>query len=334
MPQGQIKKLYILQILEILQKYSDCDHPLLQKDIVQLMQRNFGVECERKAIGRNIENLKDLGYDIGYAAGYYLVERPFEEGELRLLVDAVLASRYIPVKQAKDLVEKLTAQSSIYFRKKVKHICNIRNMEHQDSNELFYNVEMLSQAIEEKKQVLFFYKKYNLEKKLISTSLDKHQVNPYQIVVANGKYYLVGNIDKYDNVTHFRVERISEIEIADISRKDPKCLNDMKNGFDLPRHMGEHIYMFGGESKQITMRAKNEAIDDVLDWLGTDIDIKPETGKDTCIVRVKANENAMKYWALQFGERVTVLEPESLRTSIMKALEAINRNYGLQDMPS
>jgi len=330
---GQIKKLNIVQILDILKKYSDCDHTLQQKDIIRLMRRDFGSECERKAVSRNIENLKDMGFDIEYNKGYYLVERPFEESELRLLVDGILASKYIPVKQAKELIDKLTSQSNIYFKKKVKHISSIKNMEHEDSNELFYNIEVLSQAIEEKKQVLFFYKKYNLQKRLVNTTLQKHRVNPYQIVLANGKYYLVANIDKYDNVIHFRVERISGIEITNEARKDPKCLDEMKNGFDLPRHMVEHIYMFGGKSKRIKLRIKNEAVSDILDWLGTDLEIIPETGSDTFIVTVKANEKAMKYWALQFGESVTVLEPESLKRNILEAVETISRNYALEKLP-
>jgi len=327
MPGGQIKKLYILQILDILKKYSDVDHPLLQKDIVQLMKRDFGVECERKAVGRNIENLRDLGYDIEYDDGYYLVDKIFEESELRLLVDAVLASRYIPVKQAKDLIDKLTSQASVYFRNKVRHISNLRYMEHQNSNDLFYNIDILTQAIEEKKQVLFFYKKYNTKKQLIYTTDWKHQVNPYQIVLANGRYYLVGNIDKYDNITHFRVERISEIELTDSTRKNPKSLDELINGFDLPRHMVEHIYMFGGHSVYIKLRVKKTVIDDVIDWLGADIDIIPEAGDDTCIVRTKANEAAMKFWCLQFGENITVLEPESLRNSMIEAIRIISSNY-------
>ncbi len=327
MPGGQIKKLYILQILEILRKYSDANHPLLQRDIVQLMKRDFGVECERKAVGRNIENLRDLGHDIEYDNGYYLVDKVFEESELRLLVDAVLASRYIPVRQAKDLIEKLTSQASVYFRHKVRHISNIRYMEHQNNNDLFYNIDILTQAIEEKRQVLFFYKKYNIEKQLIYTTVGKHIVNPYQIVLANGRYYLVGNIDKYDSISHFRVERISEIELSNTARKDPKKLDELKNGFDLPRHMVEHIYMFGGHSVYIKLRAKKSVIDDVIDWLGTDIDIIPEAGEDTCIVRTKANEAAMKYWCLQFGESITVLEPASLRNNMLEAIRTISLNY-------
>ena len=61
---GQITKLYILYLLEILQKYSDQDHPLMQKDIAAIMERDYGVTCERKSITRNLGNLLDMGYDI------------------------------------------------------------------------------------------------------------------------------------------------------------------------------------------------------------------------------------------------------------------------------
>ena len=40
-------------------------------------------------------------------------------------------------------------------------------------------------------------------------------MNPYQMVAANGRYYLIGNIDKYDNVTFYRIDRISAVEILE-----------------------------------------------------------------------------------------------------------------------
>ena len=331
MPNGQIKKLYIVQILDILKNYSDIDHPLLQRDIIEHMKKDYDVECERKAIGRNIENLKDVGYDIEYNNGYYLVERDFEESELRFLVDSILASRFIPVGQAKTLINKLTEQSNIYFKDKVKHISNITNMDHQETNEMFYTIDILSEAIALKKQVKFFYRKYDLDKKLINTSIDKHLVNPYQIILANGKYYLIGNVDKYNNVTHFRVERIWDIEMETSMRKDPKQVNELKNGFDLPKHMLEHIYMFSGESIPVTLRIDNEVIGDIIDWLGTEIDIIEEEDGKHSRVMFKANQNAMKYWAMQFGERVVVLKPESLRQQVKDLILNIKKNYFEED---
>jgi predicted DNA-binding transcriptional regulator YafY len=43
---------------------------------------------------------------------------------------------------------------------------------------------------------------------------------------------------------------------------------------------------------------------------------------------VRANENAMKYWAMQFGEKVEVLDPPSLREKIKRAIGIMRENYG------
>ena len=55
------KKLALIRILQILEKYSDRDHHLKQEDIAALLDRDFGIVVERKAIGRNLSLLKEAG---------------------------------------------------------------------------------------------------------------------------------------------------------------------------------------------------------------------------------------------------------------------------------
>lgn len=327
-PSGQIKKLYILYILDVLKRYTDFHHPLKQQEIIQKIKADYDVDIERKAVSRNIGDLCDLGFEIEKDGGYYLASREFEDAELRLLIDSVMASRYIPKTQAKRLIQKLMNQSNVYFKKQMKHISNLDNLSHEKNNLLFYNIEMLSEAIELKSKVRFFYNKYDWTKKLRPTKKEKHLVNPYQIVVANGKYYLIGNIDKYHNVTHFRIERISDLTLTKMPVKPMKKVEDLKGGLDLPKHMLEHIYMFSGTSSLITLRVNEKGISDVIDWLGKDIEIAKDSQKEgTYIVRVKANEMAMKYWAVQFGETVEVLEPLHVRNAVRASLEGILDKY-------
>ena len=327
MATGQAKKLYILWTLEILKKYSDINHHLKQNDIIRYMERDYGVDCERKAVARNISKLSEMGYEIEKDNGYYLAGREFEDSELRLLIDSVLASRHIPTSQSKELIGKLVNQSSTYFKKQVRHISNLDRMNHVKTTELFYNIEILNEAIDRKCQVSFFYNKKdkNLESK--PTSKRAHIVNPYQIVVANGKYYLIANIDKYDNVTHFRVEKISKIKLIEEPRKSEKQVAELRNGLNLPEHMMEHIYMFSGESDHVLLKVKEDRIDDIIDWLGENVEIKDAEEKGYLYVRFKANHSAMKYWAIQFGELVEVIEPAELRNEVEEALENIMKKY-------
>ena len=58
------KKLALIRILQILEKHSDRDHHLKQEEIAELLDRDFGIVVERKAIGRNLSLLKEAGYDL------------------------------------------------------------------------------------------------------------------------------------------------------------------------------------------------------------------------------------------------------------------------------
>lgn len=326
MSRGEIKKLYILYILEILQKYSDIDHKLRQQDIIDYMKRDYDVICERKTVSRNLGDLIDAGYEIEHDSdGYYFDGRTFEESELRLLIDSVLASRYIPRKQAASLIDKLIGQASIYFKNRVKHVYSLDNMERAENNELFWNLECIGEAIEADRKIAFFYNKYGADRKLHRTTDKKHLVNPYYIAVANGRYYLVGNNDRYDDVTHFRIERISSIEITDSARKPKEQLRDFRDGQGLSKHMLEHVYMFSGESARVILKVRPDGISDVIDWLGRDVGIRDEG--DYLLVDTVTNKQAMKYWAVQFGEKVEVLEPPDLREAVRKMVTAMNDRY-------
>ena len=112
------KKLAPLRILQILYKYSDFDHPLWQEEIQRYLLRDYGIELERKAIGRSVSLLTAAGFDIDFIpkCGCYLVSRVFDDDELCLLINAVLSSD-IPEEKAQMLIEKLCGLSNKYFRR-------------------------------------------------------------------------------------------------------------------------------------------------------------------------------------------------------------------------
>ena len=53
-------------IRDRLQKYSDADHRLSQKDIGDILEKEYNMKADRKAIRRNIMDLMDYGFDIEY----------------------------------------------------------------------------------------------------------------------------------------------------------------------------------------------------------------------------------------------------------------------------
>ena len=327
--------MVIINILEILKKYSDMDHRLTQADIIEKLNKEYYMDVDRKTVKRNLMNLLELDCGIEYTeipkkdksgeesaiyTDWYMV-RDFDDSELRLLIDSILFSKHIPYSQCKKLIEKLKGLSNIYFDKKVKHICNLP--ENQPENkELFYTIDILDEAISQNKQVSFVYNAYGIDKKLHPRREEKYIVNPYQMVATNGRYYLICNYDKYDELSNYRIDRITKITMLDTPAKP------LKSGINLPKHMAEHIYMFAGDTVRAKFRAKNYIIDQVIDWYGKDATIIPEND-DECTVTVNVNKNAFFCWAMQYGEHIEVLEPIDIREKIIDTIKKIEQKYKL-----
>ena len=160
------KKMLNMLILDVLKEYSDEEHRLSQQEIIRILKREYGMECDRRSVKNNVEYLKELGYDISMEKGYYLAEREFEASELRLLIDAVLFSKGISNRQAKDLIGKLKKQSNRYFEPKVAHICNLPEIHTVDNKQLMYVIDVINDAIEKKKKISFTYNDYGTDFKL------------------------------------------------------------------------------------------------------------------------------------------------------------------------
>lgn len=343
------KKQIIMNILDILKKYTDEDHRLSQKEIADILKNEYNMTVDRKSVKRNLSNLLEIGYPIEYResirmipnkttgeleesyilSDFYL-ERDFSDAELRLLIDSLLFSKHIPYNQCKDLIEKLEGLSSKYFEAKVKHIRTLAG--NQPANkQLFYTIDILDEAISKGRQVKFHYAEYGTDKKLHNRKNSKgttreYIINPYQIVVTNGRYYLICNYDKYDDLSNYRVDRITDIELLNTPAKPKRKVKGAENGFDLSKHMAEHIYMFSDESDTVTFRAKKYILDDVMDWFDKDLTFFDET-EDEVSVRVRVNLAAMRCWAMQYALHARVLSPESLVEEVRNDIKKAEENY-------
>ncbi len=324
------KKNLNIIILKILWEHTDENHSLQQQEVQQYVKSEYGMEVDRRSIKNNMQALQDMFADtdieISMDHGYSLCRREFDETELRLLIDSVLFSKTATQKQAKDLIGKLEHQASKYFKPKVKHISNLPDIRHADNKQNLYNIDLIDDAINANKKISFVYNSYGMDLKLHPKTEKRYVVSPYQILANNGKYYLVANYDNYDNLVHLRIEKMTSVEILDEKRKNKKDIPELADGFDLPKHLAEHIYMFSGPSKGIILKCNVSLMDELVDWFGKDIRVLGE--KDGEInVHVKCNEKAMFYWALQYGTEVEVLEPESLRDKIRDAVLGMAEKY-------
>jgi predicted DNA-binding transcriptional regulator YafY len=321
------EKTYILCILSILQKYSDADHILSVKDIKGKMKAIYDVEVDRRTIYRNVNQLNDFGYDISTyeenRIGYYLREREFEPSELHMLADAVLTAEFIPEKEGKDLIQKLQQQGSIYQMKSLNRLGLVKLNKKAPNKEIFYTVEMLDEAITNKKQVEFEYVTYDLDLQQKPRRKEKYLVNPYALYWNNGQYYLISNMEPHEGICHFRLDRIKKINIKDVPVKE------VVKGFDVYDYARNALYMFAGDTETFTIRCNRLILNDVIDRFGDGI-IITDSDETTFTTIVKATTQGMRIWAIHYFTCCKVLAPDWLVQDVSESIRRGMKIYNIE----
>ena len=357
------KKLLILYILDILQKYTDEEHTLSQKEIRDILKKEYEMPVDRKAVKRNLLNLIEYGSDIEYRevprkeifrkkdsasdedtkdfadkessednllwTDFYLKQK-FTNEELRLLIDSLLFSKHIPYSQAKDLITKLESLSNIYFKSCSQYIYPLP-VDRTDNRQVFYNIGILDEAIRKKKKVSFEYVEYHTDKKMHlkkrkDGSVREYIVTPYQMAAQEGKYYLICNYNKYDDISNYRIDRIRNIQILEEKGKPFETLKwSGHQPMNLNEYMKEHVYMYSSENAFVKFRIIKAMISDMIDLFGKDMTFSEET--DTHVsVSVHVNERAAEQFAKNYAPDVVILQPkrlrDKLRDDLKKAWEA------------
>ncbi len=357
----------ILKILDVLRRYTDEDHTLTQKEIVDILRRDYDTVVDRKAVSRNIENLKNAGYKIRNGKEIQRVvhitetiedadgnkkrvsvvdpvtskpeversriqtdlylEHDFTGAELRLLIDSVIFSKHIPRKKCQELALKLRELSSRHFRARVKHIATFPAV--KDYNEaLFDTIDILDEAISKGLQVSFSYCEYGTDKmphrkRRPDGSVREYVCSPYAMAANDGKYYLICNYDKYNDISNYRIDRITDIKLLETRAKPFRELEGAGMhgyGLDLETYMREHIYMFSSGTVRVKFRIVRAMIGDVIDVFGENVRFSDETEAHVT-VSAYVNELAMAQYAKGFAPDVIVLEPKSLLERVRGDIE-------------
>lgn len=321
------KKLALIHIWQILKEYSDYDHPLTQDDIARYLENDYGIVIERKAISRNISLLKEAGIEIeSRRAGSYLEGRDFEDSELKLLIDGVLCSNHITAKHSMDLINRLCGLSNKYFRSHVKNIYSVNDWSKTDNQALFYNIELVDTAIEQKFRIAYDYNKIGIDKKLHKSSYQV--VSPYQLILHNQRYYLMAYSEYWGNMVFHRLDRITNMKLTEEKATELQTIPGYQNGIDYKKLSSAMPYMYSDEQERIDFVADAGIVDQIIDWFGNDIRItKSSVNENQVNISVVASPNAMEHWAMQYINYVEVTAPESIRDRICKSLKNGMKKY-------
>lgn len=167
-----------IYILKYLWDHTDEENPATTNEIIEHLS-SFGIVTTRKTVTEDISELQNSGIDIvcnrSRQNEYFIGTRHLELVELKLLVDAVQAARFISPKKSKELIGKISSLASPYQSAELKRNLFVDGKAKTDNEKVFYAVDTLYTAIQENKSVTFKYVEYTAEKKKVY----KHIKNEY-----------------------------------------------------------------------------------------------------------------------------------------------------------
>ena len=215
---ARLRPWYLYQIL--LEQTDDL-HALTREELSDALAAR-GILTERKTIYADLTLLREAGVDLiqekkGHQTYYHIGSRMFELPELKLLVDLVLASRFITKKKSEALIEKLGKLTSVYEAHQLQRQVTVAGRIKAENEQIYYNVDRIHTGINEDRKLHFQYFQWLPDKqKLLRHEGRRYTVSPWALSWDHEKYYLIGYDSDSAMIRHYRVDKILNLEVSEV----------------------------------------------------------------------------------------------------------------------
>ena len=283
-------KLKTLLVYKLLNDYSDENHPLSTPEIIDML-KDYGITCERKSIYADVKQLNDVGFDIvstkSKKRGFFVGSRQFELAEVRLLIDAVSSAGFITPKKSKDLIKKLETLVSKNQANELVSQVYIDSDTKCDNEDIYYTIDSLHSAILEGKKVRFEYKRRNIDKENVKNYTTKIFTVSPYAMIWRGDHY-------YLICNNEKYDNLMNLRLDRIRR----------------------VYKI------------NEVVrEEIMDRFGSKIPLKAIDSNHFETTIPAAVSDGLVSWIMNFGNKIKVVEPQSLAAAVKVRAIQIAQNY-------
>ena len=328
MPRSANQKLKLYYLAKIMIAKTDDDHYLTMPQIKDMLEE-YGITADRKSLYDDMEALRTLGIDVlleheGKNYYYHVGSKHFELAELKLLVDAIQASKFITEKKSNALIKKLTALVSEYEASQLKRQVEVQGRIKTMNESIYYTVDDIHNAIINNKAITFEYLKWNLQKELVPRKEERYEVSPWALTWDDENYYLIAYDDESQKIKHYRVDKINKIKITDKKRQGKEHFA----AFDMAAYSKMNFGMFGGKETKVKLRFKDEMVGVLLDRFGKDISIRKSAtnGWSETNVDVAVSDQFFG-WIFALGGSVVIAGPDEVKMRFKEELEKVKELY-------
>lgn len=340
------------KIIEILKEHSDEKHPLTQQQICGYLEEKLGIKPNRKTVAQHLKSIigdpscnvfiadsenDDDKSDKKYITDiYYAADITAEEYEF--LADSIIYSPMLPADYVRDLIKKINSLSTGNTKSKE---ANLRETFHYGNKSIFLTIENIKEAMNANRKLDVTISDYDKNGKLLTKSdpqsgIELHRVmlSPYGIVMADGFYYLLANDVRYDDLRHFRIDKILGASICeeDGSMRDVRTLSNVPRDFKPVQYKNLNRYMLNGTVERVHINIKKKDISLVLDTFGNEFTCNKVIDNDDIYdVTFRANIQTAVRWAIANRKAVKLTSPKRAVDIVKEEISALSEMYGNQE---
>ncbi len=324
------RKFRMLRVKHILERETDENHEITMTRLLELLGDDN--EKDRRTLYEDVRDLEYLGTRIKINKSktpphLYVEERFFSISELKLMIDAIASSKFLPQRESQKLINKLKTFCSRFEADELNRQTLLANRAKHIDNDFHNNVSILSQAINANRRVSFEYFRIDTRNK---KRFDKytHFTSPWLTLYQDDHYYLVA----YDRnkTTHYRIDRIADITILDEPRQGEAEYEKLKK--ELPFRTQSSFNLFGGEKTIVTLRCPTFFYHVIVDKFGNNLNPRVDTKNDVCEVDVPVAVGDQFFgWIFGMHNRIGIVSPPSVRDKMRQMLISVSSHYDSDD---
>lgn len=323
MPANNKHKLKLLYLMRILQDETDSQRGLTMPQIITRL-REEGISAERKAIYRDFQALRDMGFDVQMLqtrpVQYALMRSELNFNEIMMLIDIVQSSRFITERQSNRLVKNLKGLVSERERKLLDKRVHVQDRIKSQSESIFHSVDVIHEALQKRKKIDFLYFSYGTDLTRNARHDGKRYVlTPVKVVFAEGNYYLAAFDDEDGKIKTYRIDRMELLQVDD----EPATRNAVIANYEFDEFAYRSFGMFHGDPVTATLHVQAGLMDTMVDRFGRDLEVVKATSK-SADVRVSVLKSPQFFgWIAGLNGGVTIKAPKKLATEYAEWLQAL-----------
>ena len=318
------KKGRLIRLWQLLYCKTDENHTIGTKQIIKYFAA-MGMSVNRKTVKDDVDTLMDAGYKIHVIKTsqnrYYMEEREFQVPEVKMLMDAVVASQVISAEKSNELIGKLGGLMSNFQAEGLAEQMFVDFRRKPVNEEIYDTVNTLYTAIAKGKKIAFQYWDYNSDKQVeLKHNGYVYYVSPYVLLWNDDNYYAVGYSDKHEKISQFRIDRMYSAQVTEDDAVEKPA------DFNPANYTKQAFGMMNGDSTvKVKLECQEGYMKDIIDRFGVGVETKP-LSHNRFEAKVDGFTSPAFYsWVFGYGGDIKIKGPkkvlEEYRGMLTKALE-------------